>query len=468
MTLLRREFPSGSHKCIFLCIYDPERPPDRIRSKHKKRSGQLPFEFPRTERVAIIGSGVSGLAAAYELSATHSVTLFEADDRIGGHARTVMAGRNGDVAVDTGFIVFNYTNYPNMTRMFKELDVPVAKSNMGFSTSIGDGELEYGLRNLSTITAQKRNLLKPGFWRMLYDLVKFVRTAEQTATDPDMSLGEFLDRGNFGEWFRRYYLLPISGAIWSSTPEQISDFPARSLVQFFRNHALLQKQGHQWYTVDGGSREYVTRIVRAIQGNGGTILTNAPVQTVRRDPTGVSLKVNGGWQEFDQVVFACHSDQALALLESPTADEKRLLGAVKYQPNTAVLHRDERMMPKRKSVWAAWVFRTEDMNPTPKIGVTYWMNALQNIDESEPLFVSLNCRDSIPEDMIYDVAEFAHPVFDRAAIRAQEELPIIQGQNNSWFCGAWTRWGFHEDGYASGMNVAQQIMSIPARELAAE
>jgi predicted NAD/FAD-binding protein len=324
------------------------------------------------------------------------------------------------------------------------------------------------LRNLSTITAQKRNLLKPGFWRMLYDLVKFVRTAEQTATDPDMSLGEFLDRGNFGEWFRRYYLLPISGAIWSSTPEQISDFPARSLVQFFRNHALLQKQGHQWYTVDGGSREYVTRIVRAIQGNGGTILTNAPVQTVRRDPTGVSLKVNGGWQEFDQVVFACHSDQALALLESPTADEKRLLGAVKYQPNTAVLHRDERMMPKRKSVWAAWVFRTEDMNPTPKIGVTYWMNALQNIDESEPLFVSLNCRDSIPEDMIYDVAEFAHPVFDRAAIRAQEELPIIQGQNNSWFCGAWTRWGFHEDGYASGMNVAQQIMSIPARELAAE
>ncbi|MDH5797495.1 MAG: FAD-dependent oxidoreductase, partial [Paracoccaceae bacterium] len=213
----------------------------------------MPFEFSNPTRIAVIGGGISGLAAAYELSSTHDVTLYEAEPRLGGHARTVMAGINGDVPVDTGFIVFNYPNYPNLTRMFRELDVPVKESSMSFAATIDDGRIEYGLKDFAALTAQKRNLLRPQFWRMISDILKFNKYAVELAQDPDMSLGEFLDRMNLGEWFRKYYLLPISGAIWSSTPEQMESFPARSLVQFFQNHALLSSTNHQWHTVDGGS-----------------------------------------------------------------------------------------------------------------------------------------------------------------------------------------------------------------------
>ena len=417
----------------------------------------MPLEFGTAPRIAIVGSGAAGLAAAYELSGECSVTIFEAENRIGGHARSVMAGPNRDVCVDTGFIVFNKPNYPHLNAMFDALGVPVAKSNMGFSASVGNGAFEYGLQSLRSIAAQKRNLANPKYWRMIWDIIKFMRQAEAAADDPDMSVGEFLDHLNMGEWFRRYYLLPISGAIWSSTPEQMTDFPAKSLVQFFRNHSLLSATAHQWYTVDGGSIEYVTRISRAIEKSGGIFRLNAPVQSVKRAQKGVSLLVGDVWEDFDQVVMACHADQSLGMLEAPDATETDILGSFKFQGNSAVLHGDARMMPKRRAAWASWVFRTEDHRPAPKIGLTYWMNSLQNINDETPMFLSLNPSEEIDAELVYDRAEFRHPVFNAAAIKAQPKLADLQGVHNSWYCGAWTRWGFHEDAYGSGVEVAAAL-----------
>ena len=417
----------------------------------------MPFEFSTAPRIAIVGSGAAGLAAAYELSPHFQVTLFEADARLGGHARTVMAGPNRDVPVDTGFIVFNDPNYPHLTKMFNALDVPIANSNMGFAASIGGGQFEYGLRSVRSALAQKRNAMNPKFLRMLLDITKFFREAENAAHDPTMTVAEFLDRLNMGEWFRNYYLLPISGAIWSSTPEQMAHFPAKSLVQFFRNHSLLSARGHQWRTVDGGSIEYVTRIASAIEKAGGIINMNAPVETIRRSNEGVSVRVRGAWQEFDQVILASHADQSLSMVEAPSAAENEILGCFGFQDNTAVLHADATMMPQRRAAWASWVFRTEDMQPAPKISLTYWMNSLQNIPDNTPMFLSLNPNRDIDETLVYDRAEFRHPVFDGRAIHAQPRLAELQGQNNTWYCGAWTRWGFHEDAYGSGVEVARQL-----------
>lgn len=415
----------------------------------------MPFEFVQKERVAIIGAGVSGLAAAYELAADKAVTLFEAAPRLGGHARTVMAG---DVAVDTGFIVFNYPNYPQLTRMFAELGVPVKKSNMNFSASIGGGHIEYGLRSVKALFAQKRNLVRPGFWRMLRDIAHFNKHAVVMAKNPDLSIAELLDSMNMGNWFREYYLLPISGAIWSSTPEQIGEFPARSLVQFFENHALLTTNNHQWYTVDGGSIEYVRRIAEAIKALGGYIETNAPVASVRRKADGVVVtRRNGQAERFDQVIFACHSDDALKLLAAPSKAEQNILSKMRYQDNRAVLHSDARQMPWRKNCWSSWVFQTADTSPAPAIGITYWMNSLQGLDTDQQLFVTLNPRTEIAPALTHDETVFRHPIFDQAAVAAQAELKTIQGDNHTWFCGAYTRFGFHEDGYASAVAVANML-----------
>lgn len=418
----------------------------------------MPFDISNPGRVAIVGAGVSGLAAAYELSKTQRVTLFESAPRLGGHARTVMAGPDAATPVDTGFIVFNYPNYPHLTRMFAELDVPTKPSNMSFSASIANGAIEYGLNNFAALTAQSRNMLRPQFWRMIADIAKFNRHGPAMACDPDLSLGEFLDRMNLGTWFRRYYLLPLSGAIWSSTPEQMRDFPARSLIQFFQNHALMSYKNHQWHTVDGGSIQYVTRIADAIQSNGSIIRENAPVRGVRRTADNVAIRTKGGeWEKFDAVIMACHSDDALKLLEQPSPAEQSILGRMRYQTNRAVLHRDPSAMPRRRACWASWVFTSPDHKPSPTIGVTYWMNSLQGIADDTPMFMSLNPVADIAPEYVYDRTEFRHPIFDHVAIRAQQALPGIQGQQNTWYCGAYTRWGFHEDGYASGMSAATAI-----------
>jgi predicted NAD/FAD-binding protein len=418
----------------------------------------VPFDLTRKKRIAVIGGGVSGLGAAYMLAPENEVILFEASKRLGGHARTVLAGRRGETAVDTGFIVFNYHTYPHLTQMFRDLQVPVKQSDMSFGVSIDNGGLEYSMRDFSSITAQKRNLARPQFWRMLGDIVRFNKNAVAAAQDPDLPLGEFLDQLNMGDWFRNHYLLPMSGAIWSSTPEQMESFPARSLVQFFDNHALLTPNTHQWHTVDGGSIAYVTRIAAAIRSAGGEIRTGSPIASVTRTDPGVEIRCRGGVPEaFDEVVFACHSDQALALLSDPTAKEQSILGSIRYQPNRAVLHSDTSQMPIRKRAWASWVYKSTTNRPAARIGLTYWMNRLQGLDPSDPLFVSLNPETEIPDQLVYEETEFAHPVFDRAAIRAQVELRLVQGQNKTWFCGAWTRHGFHEDGYASAVAVVERL-----------
>ena len=411
---------------------------------------------PQPQRIAIIGGGISGLAAAYLLAPRHSVTLFESEPRLGGHARTVMAGLNGDQPVDTGFIVFNYANYPHLTRMFQDLDVPVTKSDMSFGATINGGQIEYGLRDLQALTAQRRNLMRPGFMRMVRDILRFNARAEALATDDSATIGDLMGDLGLGDWFQRFYLMPLCGAIWSTPPSEIRGFPARSLVQFFRNHALLSASGqHQWWTVDGGSVEYVSRLERHLRSRGVALRSATPVKAVERDGRSSTLRFGGGSETFDQVIFACHSDQALKLLQTPTAAETAALSAMRFQDNRMVLHRDATQMPQRQKVWSSWVYKADTTRPEPAIGVTYWMNRLQNIPNKDPLFVSLNPVTPVDEAMIYDEKTFRHPVFDRAALTAQEALLRLQGQNNTWFAGAYTRHGFHEDGFASAARIAR-------------
>lgn len=411
----------------------------------------------RPQRVAVIGGGISGLAAAYLLSPHHAVTVYEAAPRLGGHARTVIAGLHGDQPVDTGFIVFNYANYPHLTRMFQDLDVPVAKSDMSFGATIDDGRIEYGLNTVSALLAQPRNLMRPGFARMLRDILRFNKRAEAMTDHTDATIGEFMDELNLGDWFQRYYLMPLCGAIWSTPPSKIRSFPARALIQFFRNHALLSTYGqHQWWTVDGGSIEYVRRLEQHLRGHGVALRTGTPVQAVRRTEVESTVHTADAPDEtFDQVIFACHPDQALRMLDRPTPAEQSALSAIRFQDNQMILHRDTAQMPKNKSVWSSWVYKADTTRPEPAIGVTYWMNRLQNIPENDPLFVSLNPSDPVPDEMIYDQKTFRHPVFDAGALNAQQQLRDMQGQNNTWFAGAYTRHGFHEDGFASAARIAR-------------
>ena len=411
------------------------------------------------KKIAIVGAGISGMSAAYYLSPNHDITLFEATPRLGGHARTVMAGKNGDQPVDTGFIVFNYVTYPYLTGLFADLDVPVSKSEMSFGASINNGWLEYGLTNLATFTAQKRNLLRPQYYKMIYDILRFGRLAEDAAKDDDTTIGELVDKLGLGKWFRDYYLLPVCGAIWSTPIKDVDQFPAKSLVQFFRNHALLAgTDQHQWWTVTGGSIEYVRRLEAALLARGCSVRTNTPVQQVVRDETGVRVtSAAGETDRFDEIIFACHSDQALNIL-GPTATEPEAaaLSAIRYQSNKAVLHCDPKQMPMRRASWTSWAYRAQE----ERIGVTYWMNRLQNIPDSDLLLVTLNPTSKIAEEMIYDEVEYAHPVFDKAALSAQKNIRAMQGQNHTWFAGAYNRHGFHEDGIASAMRVVQLIESV--------
>jgi len=430
----------------------------------------VPFETSNVapKRIAVIGAGISGMGAAYHLATDHAVTLFEAEPRLGGHARTIVAGKHGDQPVDTGFIVFNYVNYPHLTKLFAELDVPVAKSDMSFAASIGGGKIEYGLRNLSALFAQKSNLARPGFLRMIRDLMRFNAEADRVATDSSITLGELMDQMGMGQWFRDYYLTPISGAIWSTPKEEIMDFPAQALVRFFRNHNLLQASGqHQWWTVQGGSIEYVTRLEQAMRRRGVDIRVAAPVDAVRRLPGGIEVIRDGHPEAFDEVVFATHSDDTLRLLADPTAAETAALGAVRYQPNEAVLHADARAMPNRRATWSSWNYTERPGHEGGPIDLTYWMNCLQPIPETDPLFVTLNSRAPIRDELIYDTTTFRHPVYDLAALAAQGTIREMNGANNTWFCGAWMKNGFHEDGYASAIDVVEAMTSRDERVMAA-
>ncbi|MFQ3184734.1 MAG: putative NAD/FAD-binding protein [Alteromonas macleodii] len=422
------------------------------------------------KRIAVIGAGISGMAAAHELAKDHSVVLFEAGQRLGGHARTRMGGKNGDQAVDTGFIVFNYANYPYLAALFAELDVPVTESNMSFGASIDGGRFEYGLASLQALFAQPKNILNPKFLRMIRDVLKFNRHGLRLAQKDGLTVGGLIESLGAGSYFRDYYLLPLSGAIWSTPTEKIIDFPARAMMTFFENHALLGIRGqHQWFTVDGGSKEYVSRLGTSMAERGVLIRLGARVDAVRRSEICVTIKVAGSeWEAFDEVIFATHSDDSLALIDDPTTFEKTMLGAVKYQSNKIVLHSDVSIMPKRKSVWSSWVYCEDSNKQSDNIDLTYWMNKLQPWLQDDPLFVTLNTTRDIDPDLIWDKVTLRHPVYDLQAIAAQKSVVAVNGSNRTWFCGAWVKNGFHEDGIGSAMDVVSAIRTRNAIKLAAE
>ena len=423
----------------------------------------MPFETPPTpqRRIAVIGGGISGMAAAWMLAPQDHVTLFEAAPRLGGHARTVMAGKRGDQPVDTGFIVFNHVNYPHLTALFHALGVPTAPSSMSFGASFDAGRCEYALNTLDTVFASRRNIVDPRFLRMIRDILRFNKLAEGVALD-GMTMGELCDHLGLGRWFRERYIQPFSGAIWSTPKEQIMQFPARAMVEFFRNHALLGYNGqHQWHTVRGGSVEYVSRLADDLRVRGVDLRTGTPVAGVRRTAQGVEVRAHGdAWQGFDAVIFATHSDDTLRLLADPSAQESAALGAVGYQDNHAVLHCDASIMPRRRKTWASWTYTEHSPADRERIALSYWMNSLQPIPQDDLMIVTLNATRPIDERKIYDTHTFRHPVYDLAAFKAQEQIRGFNGTNNTWFCGAWMRNGFHEDGFASAVDVVDAMRKV--------
>lgn len=422
------------------------------------------------KKIAVIGAGISGMGAAYLLSKHHQVTLFEAERRLGGHARTAVAGKNGNQPVDTGFIVYNKANYPHLTKLFDDLNVPVCKSNMSFGASINGGELEYGLASVDTVFAQRKNIGRPRFLRMLRDILRFnAKAVGEASKDPSLSIRDFLDGLGTGSWFRDRYLLPLTGAIWSTPITLMQDFPAQAMIRFLKNHALLGYSGqHQWYTVQGGSIQYVTRLKDELKQNGVDIRLAAPIKSVTRSSTGSHVQPVGGLAEqFDEVIFASHADDTLALLVDASEAERAALSAVRYQPNHALLHADTELMPKNRKVWSSWVYCEDRGKTSDKIDLTYWMNSLQPIPHDDPLFVTLNNTRTVREELIYDQVTFRHPVYDLGALRAQEQIRAMNGVNHTWFCGAWMKNGFHEDGLSSAVDVVQQIDLMAQRPVAA-
>jgi predicted NAD/FAD-binding protein len=411
--------------------------------------------------IAIVGTGISGLGAAYLLHREHDITVYEADARLGGHSRTVEASIDGlRLPVDTGFIVYNERNYPNLTGLFRELDVPTVQSDMSFGVSIQDGWLEYASSGLSGLFGQRSNLLRPKYWGMLRDILRFNRSAEPyVQKHPEASLGEMLDEIQLGDYFRHYYLLPMGGSIWSTSVESMSHFPALTFVQFFRNHGLLSVNDQpQWHTVKGGSREYVRRLSKPFTDR---ILKGHAVRSIQRDDSSIYvLDVHGHQRRFDYIILACHPDQAIRLLDQPTAEEDQVIGAFEYQPNEVYLHLDTSYMPKQQRCWASWIYRADRSGisgQNGRVSLSYWMNNLQELNTKTPVIVTLNPLKAIPEEHILDQHTFHHPVFNQAAIYAQSLIPLLNGKNRTYYCGAWQRYGFHEDGLWSAVRVADQF-----------
>jgi len=421
-------------------------------------------------KVAVIGSGVSGLSCAWLLQTRHEVTVYEADARIGGHAHTVdSATAANSVPVDTGFIVYNEANYPNLTALFQHLGVATQHAEMSFGVSLDGGALEYGSAHLSALLAQPSNLLKPRFWSMIKDLVRFYRAAPKALAALErepLTLGELLDRGGYGEAFQHDHLLPQVGAIWSTSPAGARDYPAAALIRFFTNHGLLNLTTRpQWRTVTGGSRAYVAKLTAPFADR---IRRDAAVINVRRLPPGGPGKggvevvdIHGRSERFDRVVIATHADQALAMLEAPTAREQAVLGAFRYSKNFAVLHSDTALMPRRRAAWSGWnhVGRRDEPDG---FCVTYWMNLLQTLPRHRNLFVTLNPRATPDLAKFIGSYSYDHPLFDTAALAAQKRLWSLQGVGGIWYCGAHFGAGFHEDGLQSGLAAAEHLTADQA------
>jgi len=418
-------------------------------------------------KIAVIGAGISGMGAAYALSEDHDVTLFEKDARFGGHAQTVDA-HFGDktVPVDTGFIVYNYRNYPNLTGLFDHLDVPTKWSSMTFGMSIDDGRVEYAFDSLDKIFAQRRNILSPRFVSGMREVRRFLGHA-QNELDAGrlggLSLGEWLGYQGYSKWFHDCFILPMGGAIWSTPTDQMLDFPAENLVTFFRNHDLLVgfSPAQRWRTVDGGSRQYVDRLIAAL---GDRVRLGTEIKSIERSSGAPCLTFADGSQEtFHQVIIATHGPDAARLLEDKDSQEAQLLGQFKTSQNRAVLHSDPRLMPKRRKVWSAWNFLSDSSGdagrPAP---VTYWMNHLQGIPHDTPLFVSLNPSTEPDPSLLHADLSYAHPLFESGSFAAQRDLDAVQGRGGIWYAGAWLGYGFHEDGLASALRVTHALGSLPA------
>lgn len=421
------------------------------------------------QRVAVIGAGIAGLAAARQLTqaAGWRVSLFEAGPYFGGHANTVDVTLDGVThGVDTGFLVYNERTYPRLVQLFRELGVETAAADMSFSVLARHHQMEWSGSSLAGVFAQRRNLLRPAFWSMLRDILRFNRLATRIALngkDAELvqSVEGFLDQHRFGNAFRQWYLLPMIACIWSCPPTQMLAFPIATLIRFCHNHGLLQATGQpRWFTVRGGSRVYVQRLI----GSLADARLNTPVLGVRRQPSGALVKTHHGVEHFDHVVFACHSDQALRLLgKGATADESRLLGAIRYRPNRAVLHTDPSLLPSRPAAWAAWNHEATGIGGHTSVCVHYLLNRLQPLPWRRPVIVSLNPVREPRPDAVLRIIDYEHPVFDQAAIAAQQRLPNLQGRRRSWFCGAWTGYGFHEDGLRSGLLMARSMIAEATR-----
>ena len=407
-------------------------------------------------RIAVVGSGISGLVAARLLHPHHDLSVFEAGPRIGGHTHTHALQRPaGPVSVDTGFIVFNERTYPAFTRLLEILGVASQPSEMSFSVRCDRTDLEYNGTSLDTLFAQRRNLLRPSFWRMLRDILRFNREAPELLERPDesLTLGDYLERGGYSRPFVEHYVVPMGAAIWSAEPRRMLAFPALTFVRFFQNHGMLSIDDRPvWRVVTGGSQRYVERLIEPFADR---IRTATPVRSVRRHATGALLSLpDGSIEAFDEVVLATHSDQALRLLADPSEAEREILGAIPYQPNEAVLHTDVGQLPRRRKAWAAWNYHLP-REPRQRLSVTYDMNILQGLHTDETFCVTLNPATPIDPGRVIARMDYTHPIFTREGIAAQRRKPEISGERHTWYCGAWWNHGFHEDGVQSALDVAR-------------
>lgn len=408
-------------------------------------------------KIAIIGSGIAGLTAAHHLHPAHDITLYEAGDRLGGHVDThdvELGGRQ--FSVDTGFIVFNHRTYPRFVELLADLAIDSRPSEMSFAVTCAKSGLEYNGTSLNALFAQRENLLKPAFWRMLNDILRFNREAPKLLQQPgdEISLGEYLARGGYNDRFRDYYILPMGAAIWSTDPAHMLAFPARFFIRFFINHGLLSVTDRpQWRTIHGGSRTYVERLVTPFRDR---VRLRSPVRRLERQPGFVDVHLADHSERFDAVFLACHSDQALAMLDNPSAAEREVLAAIPYQANEAVLHTDTRLLPQKRLAWAAWNYLMPD-GPGGRVCLTYNMNILQGIDADETLCVTLNAGERIDPDKVIARMTYHHPLFTREGIAAQARHREIDGTQRTYYCGAWWANGFHEDGVVSALDALRHF-----------
>lgn len=416
------------------------------------------------KKIAVVGAGISGLASAYFLAQRYNVTVFEAGAYAGGHTNTVDVTLQGVThPVDTGFLVFNDRTYPNLIALFSELGVTAHPSDMSFSVSVEGGRFEWAGTNLDSLFAQRANLVSPRFLRMVADIMRFNRHSRSylaMARKHDTSLGQLLESHRYSKAFIDDYLLPMAGCIWSCAPKDILAFPAATFIQFCLNHGLLQISDRpQWKTVQGGGREYVQRITERL----GDVRLNTPVQAIERDGASVRICTDAGEETFDAVVMATHAPTSLKLLSQASVQEKACLSAVQYQANRAILHTDTRLLPQRKKVWSAWNYlATERVSGVRPVCVSYLINQLQPLPFDTPVIVTLNPVVSVDPASILGQFDYEHPVFDQAAIAAQNSLAALQGKNRTWYAGAWTGYGFHEDGLKSALRVADQFGVAPS------